>query len=813
MFKKILSLVLCIIFSFSVFLTIPKPITTSAASISDEMADRFVNIFYKNNTLLAKEVKSVLKGETQSTYAIAKDIYSKIMSVYKCVDTEYFSTIVSEGASNALQDVNFLTNCVSGFFTVMDNVDSFLESDNAMQKTVDGMQIAIGFLTVAQKGSYIAPGLNLVLTATELGLCVGAYLQEKYFEEIAGFYRYRLEIAYWTDSILPYEKAPTIYFQCGVTQKQADEIFAKLYMAYLLRQRFRLLNKEYDLSFDAGADLQVDEVLFAAPEYSFFYNWTLTNPAYTIPYEAKNNSLYYYSGDTSIATVDQSGKITPVNPGTVTIYARADNGVTGSCSITILPFEATESNNTYTITGYKGNGGAVEIPSYVNGKPIVSIGSYAFKSCKSITSITIPSTVTSIGSYAFRGCSSLTSITIPDSVTSIASSAFSGCSSLSNITVDNNNTAYSSLNGVLFNKNKTTLICYPENKTATAYIIPDSVTNIGTSAFEDCSSLTSITIPDSVTSIGSSAFSGCSSLTLITIPDSVTSMHSSAFSNCTSLDKVYITDLVAWCSVDFGGSTSNPLFYAKNLYINGILATNITISDDVTKIEAYTFYNCHSLTSVIIPDSVTSIGMDAFSGCSSLTSITIPDSVTSIGSYSFRGCSSLTSITIPDSLINIPSGAFSYCSSLKSITIPDSVILIEPRAFGYCTSLESFIIGEGRTGLMDDVFLECPLLKSITIGTQTSFSSKTFGENINIMIFCPFGTTSQRLLSSKPYKYGCFGDMNDDKALNGTDTAKMKKALLNLFDSDYDKKIADMNQDDSFNILDLVHLKKAIAES
>ena len=216
-----------------------------------------------------------------------------------------------------------------------------------------------------------------------------------------------------------------------------------------------------------------------------------------------------------------------------------------------------------------------------------------------------------------------------------------------------------------------------KDKSATEYIIPDYVTEIGNSAFYGCSSLKSITIPNGVTSIGDSAFFGCSSLTSITIPDGVTSIGASAFCFCSSL-------------------------------------TSITIPGGVTSIGYAAFCGCSSLTSITIPDGVTSIGGYAFSGCSSLTSITIPDSVTSIGYYAFSGCSSLTSITIPDGVTSIGDSAFRDCSGLTSITIPDGVTSIGYAAFCGCSSLTSITVPDGVTSIGDYAFFGCSRLTSIT---------------------------------------------------------------------------------------------------
>ena len=168
-----------------------------------------------------------------------------------------------------------------------------------------------------------------------------------------------------------------------------------------------------------------------------------------------------------------------------------------------------------------------------------SIGSRAFNGCTSLTSVTIPNSVTTIKEFAFAHCVSLTSVTIPNSVTHIDLNVFFICNSLTAINVEANNPNYCSIEGVLFDKDKTTLIQYPAWKQGT-YTIPDSVIYIGWGAFEWCSSLTFVTIPDSVTNIGTTAFYNCSSLTSVTIPDSVTYIGGSAFSNCNSLKSVTI---------------------------------------------------------------------------------------------------------------------------------------------------------------------------------------------------------------------------------------------------------------------------------
>ena len=292
---------------------------------------------------------------------------------------------------------------------------------------------------------------------------------------------------------------------------------------------------------------------------------------------------------------------------------------------------------------------------------VTSIGGNAFWGCSSLSSITIPDSVTSIGGNAFRGCSSLTSITIPYSVTSISESTFLGCSNLEGITVDGNNTNYSSENGVLFNKNKTSLIKYPDNKSGASYIFPDSVTSIEEYAFANCSNLKNITIPDRVTSIGSYAFSDCRSIESITILGSIYSIGECAFQYCTSL-------------------------------------TSITIPDSVESIGQYAFLGCTSLTSITIPDSVNFIGDFAFFECTSLESIFLPESLYDIGDNAIPETAAQIKYTVNNNNVTITE--VTPGNGQTSLTIPEAVggmnvTAIAVNAFANCSGLESIFLPDG----------------------------------------------------------------------------------------------------------------------
>lgn len=316
---------------------------------------------------------------------------------------------------------------------------------------------------------------------------------------------------------------------------------------------------------------------------------------------------------------------------------------------------------------------------------VTKIDKNAFGACMNLTSVTLPESLEEIGDYAFWGCKNLTDINMPDHIKKISDAAFSdtnieavsipasletigdrafgSCPNLREISVASENVKFKSENGILFNKDQTTLIKYPAKKPGESYAVPDAVTEIGACAFAECIYLTDITLPDTVTKIdqsafqncsslqniklsnqiwyiGMEAFRGCESLTSITIPKSVAlidgSVFAEIFSECTSLEEIIVED-------------GNEKFTSEG----GVL-----YSKDKKQLMSYPAGKQDS--TYVIPDSVEEIFWEAFLSAQNLTDITIPGNVEHIGYKAFYGCQNLKNVTIENDNVDIGFCALGY---------------------------------------------------------------------------------------------------------------------------------------------------------
>ena len=396
-------------------------------------------------------------------------------------------------------------------------------------------------------------------------------------------------------------------------------------------------------------------------------------------------------------------------------------------------YDYTVGNSTYTytiltddtikITKYKGTDESIVIPSEIDGKKVMVIGSSAFYGFKSLKNIEIPDGITSIENYAFCQCWSITSLSVPESVTSIGTGAFRFCGDLKEIKLPSNLTVLSdSLFGADANLE---YITFGDAEKTDTVIIPETVQKMGNYVFMNCEKIKNIKLPSNLKSIGKTCFQGCISLTGLFIPQSVESIGGGIFGDCDALQSVEIED-----------ENNNFIFKDGILYDvkNGILVSAVNslipekvIVDECTKtIDYYAFADCNNLYEIEIPQGVVNIGEKAFARLDNLKNIDIPDSVTNITTLAFYRCNGLVSVQVPGSVTAIKNGTFRECNNLKKVILNEGVAKIEDSAFVFCSSLEQIKLPQSLMSIGSGAFDNCTSLISVELPDNAIISSSTF---------------------------------------------------------------------------------------
>ncbi len=414
------------------------------------------------------------------------------------------------------------------------------------------------------------------------------------------------------------------------------------------------------------------------------------------------------------------------------------------------------ASKTCKITAYSGSSKNVVIPAELDGYKVTAIDNFTFYMDKALT-VELPATVNSLNGQAFNEMNS----------------------TVNSITVAEDSPYYSSVDGVLYNKDKTSLVCYPAGKSEEIYTVPASVELIENYSFINAK-FKEIILPDSLKTIDDWAFSGCKSLTKINLPDGLGSIGASAFRNCSAIE-------------------------------------TLSVPDSVTFINVAAFYNCKGLKSITLSNNLEVINGSMFSGCTSLENITIPQSVKTISTQAFYGCDSLTEITIPDN-VTVLEYAFQSCDNLEKVILSENLTTLESFTFGDCKALKTAMIPGNITNIEANTFKNC---NDLIIVCEDNSAAKTYSIDNSISYILNSEETQVDLASSRLYRY-VTGEKTNEIVLGSDDitcsadtsyagTGVVLSILKNgTFHSQYTLIVnGDTNGDSVCDVLDCVDVERA----
>lgn len=508
--------------------------------------------------------------------------------------------------------------------------------------------------------------------------------------------------------------------------------------------------------------------------------------------------------------------------------------------------------------------GCTQLTDIKLSESVTYVGESAFEGCSNLNSVTLSENTETIGDCAFYECDSLCSINL-ENVSQIGEGAFVYCANLDDIDLTNcsliGENAFFVCQSLINIKFPDSIYSIPP--TAFEYTLweqsaPDGVLYAGDFAYKiigDYSdkslsfkngtnainddfltyndTVESINIPESVANIGVSAFEGCSALKTVTIPDSC-GVQAMAFYGCSSLTDINYNETAVWTApsafVETAWYNSQPdgIVYhgtATCAYKGDFVATE-TVKDGTTIIVDGLFYGDEVLTSINLPDSVEYIGDMAFEDCINLKKISLPKSLYTLCDETFLGCESLESVEFSE-VVNIGVSAFAHCTSLKSIVIPESVNQsIGDSAFLNCTSLEKVTINGDVQLIGAAAFLNCENLKSVNIPKSVGYiGADAFEFCEKLTIKCYENSYAQYYAEENGIKYllideeRLVGDINNDGKIDVNDVTELQKHLAGYTKADdtpiitdSDLNIADITNDGIIDSRDVTALQVSLSE-
>lgn len=340
-----------------------------------------------------------------------------------------------------------------------------------------------------------------------------------------------------------------------------------------------------------------------------------------------------------------------------------------------------------------------------------------------IKRVDIENGVSTVSAFAFADCPALTAVNLGSDVIAIGRNAFRDCPSLAAFTVAPAARAYSSADGVLFDKAMTVLLRYPGAKAAEAYTVPASVERLADGAFSSASYLSSVALPDGLAAVGTRAFADCTGLKEIALPKSVVFLGDHAFAGCAALKAATLPDSLT--AVPYGtfldcralthfSLPADAVSVGRDAFARCSSLITVGSSNTLETVGDSAFYACSSLVAADFPDTVTSVGAHAFHGCMRLRRISA-SGVYSLGAYAFADCLRLKDVTLSDDLTVLPENAFSGCTALEQFDFPSALERIEDRAFFGCSSLAAARLPETLSAVGRFAFAGCASLATVEV--------------------------------------------------------------------------------------------------